>query len=279
MAKASIELIDAMYDIAERCRPITGRGVGYQLFAAKLIPSMSRPDMAKVYRLLVLAREREIIPWPWIVDETRSLEIVSTWSNPEEFAEACVRQYRKDYWDQQPKRVQVWSEKGTVRGLLAPVLNKYGVGFQVMHGFNGAAPVHDVAEDYDGRDLIVLYVGDFDPSGMCMSEVDLPKRLEKYNGDHVAITRIALLATDIPTLQTFPATDKSKDTRYKWFVKCYGHTCAELDAMDPNELRDRVDRHIDLQIEDRDAWERCMTVEKAERKSLRDVLGKWRCES
>ena len=29
-------------------------------------------------------------------------------------------------------------------------------------------------QDDDGRELIVLYVGDFDPSGMFMSEVDLP---------------------------------------------------------------------------------------------------------
>ena len=43
-----------------------------------------------------------------------------------------------------------------------------------MHGFSSATTVHDIAEDDDGRDLIVLYVGDFDPSGMFMSEEDLP---------------------------------------------------------------------------------------------------------
>ena len=43
-----------------------------------------------------------------------------------------------------------------------------------MHGFSSATTVHDVAEDDDGRDLISLYVGDYDPSGMYMSEHDLP---------------------------------------------------------------------------------------------------------
>jgi hypothetical protein len=38
----------------------------------------------------------------------------------------------------------------------------------------------------EGRPLHILYVGDYDPSGMCMSEVDLPKRLKKYyGGDHI----------------------------------------------------------------------------------------------
>jgi hypothetical protein len=41
-----------MTRIAHDCGPITGRGVGYKLFVAGLIPSMSRRDMARVYRLL-----------------------------------------------------------------------------------------------------------------------------------------------------------------------------------------------------------------------------------
>jgi hypothetical protein len=39
--------------------------------------------------------------------------------------------------------------------------------------------------------LLVLYVGDWDPSGMHMSEVDLPKRLAEYGGS-VEIQRMAL---------------------------------------------------------------------------------------
>ena len=34
MARASLDLISAMYDIAEAAQPITGRGVGYKLFTA-----------------------------------------------------------------------------------------------------------------------------------------------------------------------------------------------------------------------------------------------------
>jgi hypothetical protein len=84
--------------------------------------------MQRVYRLLREAREQGIIPWEWIVDETRGIERVSTWSNPAEYAECVAKSYRRDFWDQQRHRVQVWSEKGTVRGLLAPVLDEYAVG-------------------------------------------------------------------------------------------------------------------------------------------------------
>jgi hypothetical protein len=106
-----------------------------------------------------------------------------------------------------------------VRGVLAPVLNHYAVGFNPVHGFNSATQVYNTAQDDSDQELIVLYVGDFDPSGMFMSEADLPKRLFEYGGgDHITIRRIALTPEQVTGLPSFPATDKRKDPRYKWFV-------------------------------------------------------------
>jgi hypothetical protein len=274
MAQRSLDLIDAMYTMIEAAQPITGRGVGYKLFVAKLITSMSTGEMQKVYRLLKLARERGTIPWEWIVDETRAVERVSTWSNPAEYARCVARSYRRDFWDQQPHRVQVWSEKGTVRGLLRPVLDEYAVGFNPVHGFTSATSAHDAAEDDDGRRLIVLYVGDFDPSGMYISEVDLPKRFAKYDGNHIKLRRIALTRRHVRTLPPFPASDKRKDPRYRWFCGNYGSSCWELDAMDPNDLRDCVEREIRKLIEPV-AWQRCAAVNAAEQESLKTILEKW----
>jgi hypothetical protein len=274
MAQRSLDLIDAMYLAAEKAQPITGRGIGYKLFVPGLIPSMSTADMQRVYRLLKEAREREIIPWDWIVDETRSLERVPTWTDPEHFARCVARAYRRDFWNLQPTRVEVWSEKGTVRGVLRPVLDDYGVGFRVMHGFTSATDVHGAAGNYDGRELIVLYVGDYDPSGMYMSEVDLPTRLARYDGSHITIQRIALTRDQVADLPSFPAADKRKDPRYPWFVANHGHDCWELDAMDPNALRDCVEEAI-VELIEPIAWRRCETVNKAEQESLRTILGGW----
>jgi hypothetical protein len=274
MAQRSLDLIAAMYTVAKAAQPITGRGVGYKLFTANLIPSMEGAEMQRVYRLLKVAREQGHIPWAWIVDETRELERVSTWANPAAYARCVARSYRRDFWDQQPVRVMVVSEKGTVRGLLRPVLDHFAVGFQVMHGFSSATIVHDISEDDDGRPLIILYVGDFDPSGMFMSEEDLPNRFSKYDGDHVTLKRIALTREHVNGLLSFPATDKRKDPRFKWFVKNYGKRCWELDAMDPNDLRACVKREIKKLIEPV-AWKRCEVVNRAEQKSLQTILQEW----
>jgi hypothetical protein len=275
MAQRSLDLIEAMRAKAEAAQPITGRGIGYKLFTAGLIPSMSTNDMQGIYRLLRIAREQGDIPWEWIVDETRDLERKATWADPDEYARCVARSYRRDFWNQQPVRCEVWSEKGTVRGVLGPVLDHYAVGFRVMHGFSGATTVHDVSEDDDGRELIVLYVGDVDPSGMFMSEVDLPGRLSKYDGDHVTLKRIALTRDQVRGLPSFPATDKRKDPRYKWFVANHGTRCWELDAMDPNDLRDCVEEAIKELIEPV-AWKRCEMVNQAEQQSLKTILKKWR---
>jgi hypothetical protein len=218
MAKASLDLIKVMYEIAEATQPITGRGVGYKLFSRGLIPSMDRKSMKTVYRLLKLAREDGTIPWEWIVDETRSRERVATWRDPDSYIRSVNRSYRREFWNQQPVRCEVVSEKGTVRGVLAPVLDKYGVTFQVMHGFTSATSAYDLAQDDDGRPLIILYVGDYDPSGMFMSAEDLPTRIKEYGGDHITMTRIAITPTHTGALLSFPATDKVKDPRFKWFT-------------------------------------------------------------
>jgi hypothetical protein len=275
MARASLDLISEMHDIAAAAQPITGRGIGYKLFTRGLIKSMSVNEMQKVYRLLRIAREQGHIPWSWIVDETRELERVSTWNDPAAYARTVATSYRRDFWSQQPRRVEVWSEKGTIRGVLKPVLDHYAVGFRVMHGFTSSTAVNEVAADGDGRILRVLYVGDFDPSGLFMSECDLPQRLVEYGGDHVRLSRIALTSNQTIGLPSFPASSKRKDPRYPWFVKHHGAHCWEIDAMDPRDLRECTEEWIKNFIEPV-AWARCETVNAAELESLQTILSGWK---
>ena len=71
-------------------------------------------------------------------------ETQSRWRDTDSIINAAVRSYRRDYWQDQPNRVEVWSEKGTVRGTLAPVLEEFGVTFRVMHGYASATVVNKI---------------------------------------------------------------------------------------------------------------------------------------
>lgn len=278
-AKKTLDLIDTAAEILREIQPATVRAVCYRLFVAGVLPDMSKGSTGKVSKQLVWARENGVVPWNWVVDETRGAERASLWNSPDEIIDSAVNGYRRDYWINQPYWVEVWSEKGTVRGTLAPVLNRYGVAFRVMHGYGSATALHDTADETGRADkpLTVLYVGDWDCSGLHMSEADMPERMARYGGQ-ARIHRIALTADDVgisTDLPHFPASDKTKDPRYHWFVGRYGNRCWELDAMPPPQLRERVENAI-VALIDSAAWNRSLLVEKAEIESMRLYVEEWK---
>jgi hypothetical protein len=283
-SRRSLELIEASLEILAEIQPATVRAVCYRLFTRGLISSMARTETNRVSRQLTDAREQGLIPWPWIVDETRSVEALPTWDDPAAFGETVMAAYRRNKWAGQPKRIEVWSEKGTVRGTLKSVLAQFEVAFRVMHGYASATAVNQVVDDCQD-DTLVLYVGDWDPSGLHMSEIDLPGRLAEYGG-HITsdgstgleIRRVALVAADLAGLPSFEASTKRRDPRYGWFVTRYGRTCWELDALSPNILRDRVRAAIIAEL-DHAAWDRYVRAERLERESIESAIRTWKAIS
>ncbi len=270
-SKATIDLIATCREIIEQVQPISVRGVCYRLLVAGLIDSMAVKNTQKISRLLVQAREEGVIPWEWIVDETRSTEREPHWLDLKQYAGAISRSYRRDFWEYQENRVVVISEKSTVAGILRPALEAHGVPFMSFHGYSSTTKLHEMAQEIqdDDREYVFLYVGDYDPSGLHMSEVDLPERFKKYGADDFTLRRIALTEDDIAILP--PTLDAKKtDPRYKWYVDNYGTDAWELDAMDPNQLRGRVADEIQRYI-DPETWERHKLTEKAEQETVRTI--------
>jgi hypothetical protein len=294
-SRRSLELIEASIEILREIQPATVRAVCYRLFTLGLIDSMAKNETNKVGRQLTDARERGWIDWAWIVDETRGVEGKTTWATPAEFADAVTRSYRRNKWDAQPVRLEVWSEKGTVRGTLAPVLDRYEIPFRVMHGFASATTVHEIAyASVTGQQqLLALYVGDWDPSGLHMSEEDLPGRLNDYcrrlmlsgaippedrsPDPFPDIERVALTLEDVAggSLQSFDAWSKRGDPRYRWYRDVHGAQCWELDALSPVILRERVETAIVERL-DRATWDRYVEAERVERESIVRTVSTWR---
>jgi hypothetical protein len=274
----NLGLIEAAHTILAEIQPASVRAVCYRLFTGGFIRDMGKSETNRVSKQLVHAREQGIIPWEWIVDETRGAERTPCWDDPTDFADAIQAQYRRNRWAQQPQQIEVWSEKGTVRGTLARILKKYGLTFRVMHGYSSATVVNDVSDMslYFEMPTLALYVGDWGCSGLHMSEVDLPRRIAEYGGS-VIVERIALTLDDVANrgLPSFAASTKKADPRYRWFVQHHGPTCWELDAMSPVALRETVERRVKAEI-NTDEWNRVESVEQAERESLVSVMRQWR---
>jgi hypothetical protein len=299
-AASTLALIDACVDILREIQPASVRAVCYQLFNQKLIPSMGKNETNKVGTQLTWARRQGRVPWGWVVDETRPEERPSSWNDPADYADTVLRSYRKDWWQYQPYVVKVWSEKSTVAGTLRPVLEAHAVGFSAIHGFGSTTKLHDLAE-YAlslSKPLILLYVGDFDPSGLHMSDADLFNRLREDGIDvhrwedvseyldvdvyptDVVVRRLALTEDDVGVLEaeglTFDVEAKRSDSRYQFFRDHAGGTrCAELDALSPVILRGRVVGAIE-ELLDQGAWQTAKLIEDAERESITATLGAWK---
>lgn len=277
-AQKTTALIDAAIRILEEIQPASIRAVCYRLFTGGLIDSIAKANTNRVSYLLAREREAGTLPWEWVVDETREAERISSWRDVAQFGDVVKRSYRRDYWTTQPKWVEVWAEKGTNRGTLAPVLAKYGITFRVMHGHGSATAIHQAAEESRNatKMLTVLYVGDWDPSGLHMSEVDLPERLERY-GANAELVRIAIATQDTRRragVPHFSAHDKARDPRYSWFIANYGSRCHEIDALNPVLLRERIEHEILARL-DVGAWNHAIEIEAAEIDSMNAVLSNW----
>jgi hypothetical protein len=271
--------IQACYDILQAIHPASVRAVAYQLFIQKLIESMEKKCTNRVSEHLVTARKEGIIPWEWIVDETREPDYPGTWASAEYYLRIKMLVYRRDRWVMQPHRVEIWSEKNTVRGTLAPVIEQFGLIYRPHAWLTSWSCSHAAAEDWrlDPKPTTVLYVGDWDPSGLYMSEVDLPENRMGFEGLQVDIRRLAILGDEArrTNLPSFSAHEKRTDTRYPWWqAQGYGTTCWELDAMNPNDLRALVQAAIEEYI-DWPAWWRAEAVEAAEQHSMRTFLATW----
>ncbi len=282
-------LIARSEEILQEIRPATVRAVCYRLFSEGLIPSMEKSQTNKVSGLLARAREEGTIPWEWIVDNTRTPRLPNVFASPRSFAKAAQDSLHLDPWESQQVRVQVWSEKDTVSGTLQPVLNRFSVRFRVNRGFTSATAINDIVNEIyaepDPRPLVALYVGDYDPSGLYMSEKDLPRCISEY-GFHdelgpvegfFTLRRVALVEADLKDLEdlSFPVSDKASDPRYSWYRKKTRRSRAwELDAMSPVALRERVAEAIAEYIEP-EAWDRVLAGERAVQQSFDAVLTGW----
>ena len=101
------------------------------------------------------------------------------------------------------------------------------------------------------KESIILYLGDFDPSGLDI-ERSLDNRLQR-EGVCFEVKRVQLTHTEALSCQLPPNPSKISDTRYKTFVNIYGSDSWELDALEPEVLQNFVEEAIKSYI-DIDKW-------------------------
>jgi hypothetical protein len=246
--KKTFELIETAKEILAEGHPMTVRQVFYQL-VSRLVIENTRIQYQAVSNALVDARREGAIPWEWIEDRLRRPRHVSMWSGLREFAETCRRAYRLNVWTSQPRYLEVWLEKDALSGIFEDVLNPYGVTLNVGRGYDGWSSIHNAAIRFNEKDkeVIVLYFGDFDPSGEDMKR-SLEDRLEDQ-GYQSEVVKCALTHDDIRRYNLPPNFTKKTDTRTTAFIAEHGDVSVELDALPVNVLRARLKAEVESRLD------------------------------
>jgi len=269
MQEKTKRLIEQAHEILSAHNPMTVRQVYYQLVSRQVVEN-SRNRYQAVSDALVQARQRGLIPWTWIEDRLRRPRNVSMWDGLEDFAQTAASSYKLNVWDAQPVYLEVWLEKDALSGIFEDVLYRYGVTLNVGRGFDGWSSIHNAAGRYterheDNKPVVVLYFGDFDPSGEDMVR-SLRDRLA-YFACSPEIVKCALTREDIDRYSLPPNFTKPTDTRAAKFVRAHGDISVELDALPADVLISRLVEEIEMRL-DLEALEKVWNRESADRETL-----------
>jgi hypothetical protein len=249
--------------------PMTVRQVYYQLVSRQVIEN-NQKRYKSVSKALVKARQQGIIPWEWIEDRLRKPRHVNMWRGLPSFAKTAKAAYRRDVWESQPDYLEVWLEKDALSGIFEDALGPYGVTLNVGRGFDGWDSIRNVANRCKDREnAMILYFGDFDPSGEDMAR-SLRDRIAFFKV-YPEIVKCALTKEDIERYSLPPDFAKKTDSRAAKFIAKNGDVSVELDALPNDILKNRLIEEIKARM-DLDALEETKAKEEKERKRLVEAL-------
>ena len=196
------------------------------------------------------------------------------WDDADGFIEDVRRSYRRNLWQSQDVRIEVWLEKDALAEIVVDATAKWRVPLMVSRGQSSVTFLHAAAmaarnayrETHVATYIYSLY--DHDAGGDRASRAiarDLP-RLANADGDDVPIyfERLAVRPAQIALWNLPTRPPKSKDPE----AKTWGNKPAvELDAIPPNQLTLLVEQAILSHVDDRE-WKIENQIEAEERKGL-----------
>jgi hypothetical protein len=263
--KAEVEARrEALLAIVDEMQPMTVRQVFYQATVHGLVEK-AESGYAKVQTDLTLMRREGVLPYDWLADNTRWQRKPRTFDSVEDALNATAQFYRKSLWADADAYVEIWLEKDALAGVVYPVTSMYDVPLMVARGYASLSFLHTAAEYINDLTVptYIYHLGDFDPSGVNAGE-KIEETLRELAPDaDITFQRIAVTPEQIRRWRLPTRPTKASDTRAKGF----GNISVELDAIDPQRLRDLVQDVIEVHLPARQ-----FKVLKAAEESERELL-------
>ena len=251
---------------------LTLRQLYYQLVSRDITPNKVR-EYTKLSTILVKGRMAGLVDWEAIEDRTRVPKIPYYASSVGGAISDIIQQYRLDRMRDQNVYIEVWVEKDALSGVISRITEKYHVRLMVNRGYSSTTAMHDASERIieSGKTAYILYLGDHDPSGMDMVQ-DIRSRLIEFNAD-VTIIPVALTDEQIEKYNPPPNPAKISDPRAIKYIKKYGETSWEVDALPPIVLNNLIEKEIQLLI-DHQKYRNLIIQEKIDISKLKEFVKK-----
>jgi hypothetical protein len=248
--------------------PITGRQCFYRLVATA---GFEKSEVAykRLCGILNRARRAGLIPWDAIRDDGFKVERGSEWRHADEVTAAVKWQFSPDRFriDRQlgqERRVAIWCEAGGMVPQLVAAGAEWSVPVYSSGGFDSTTAKHAMAREFSRlRDVVVLHIGDHDPSGVHVFgslEGDIGSFLEVLGG-RAAFVRLAVTPRHIEEFDLETAPPKASDRRV------FAGETVQAEALPPDVLAEIVQAAVVERL-DPDALADAMEFEERERRRL-----------
>lgn len=258
----------AIYAVLQATHPMTLRGLFYQLVSRAAI-AKTEQAYENLGRILCKLRKDRIIPWSWVIDNTRGLHRLNTFQSVGDALELIHRVYRRDPWEDQDRVVYVMCEKDAISGVLAQETDRYFVPLGVVRGFSSQTFLNAIAKEIIACDkpAFIYYLGDHDPSGLSIAEVSERTIREFAPGAEIHWERLGVTLQQVDEYMLITRPTKKTDGRAKNFT---GES-VEVDALPMDTLRALVREAIESNL-DPELYEQTRSLELADRQRLANLV-------
>jgi len=260
---------------------LTIRGLHYQLVGLGM--TNTTRHYKRVVSAMIQARWDGVISFETFSDNDREMIGKTDYDVTDvvdeiEYAKGAIgrwmKYYSKNRWENQVYYPEVFIEKKALQGVFSTPCSDYDVALGACKGYPSLTFLNEAAERFkhaarNGKKPIILYFGDYDPSGE-----DIPRSIEQNLlnfGIPVEVRRIALMEQQVIDWNLPHAPIKPGDSRS---ANWDGLGQVELDAVIPEKLHKLCTDALD-DIFDFEAYEELQAQEETEGDQYRATLKKY----
>ena len=284
LARAA-DIVSVMEEL-RRWWPMTARQVYYRLISSDLVKQDhwhwkgERVDAYKaLVRTLKWMRIDDMISWTAITDEHRVTTPKVGFSNTNEFFDYELENFLNGYTrctaQKQNNYIEVWIEKAALLHIVKPIVDNFCRRVVVCRGYNSVTfqtQFYERASDaiLVGQLPVVLYFGDWDPSGENMIFAAMQTLEDELDLCGVRYVRAGINPEHFDIIPADPVPIKSSDSRSIKFTEQYGPVAYELDAFHPEQLQSLVEESI-IQFTDMDEFTENSEKEEIDRDKINEL--------